>query len=128
MKIILILLFSLPLLSFEGKKLYQCVSKYRVVEGSPVELSEEEQGKSQFQLVFNKTLSRVKSSDGMVYTAQKSTLKGQVYSAKILVNGRTLYYKLKVANDKGLYKSVSVTGYGELVNDYALCEKVKKEE
>lgn len=127
MKAVLILLFSLSLLSFDGKKLYQCTSKYKIIDSSPSELSQEEQEKSKFQLVFNKSLSRIKSSDGMIYTAKKSSLKGQLYVNKLVVNGRTLYYKLKVANKNGLYKSVSVTGYGELVNEYVMCQKVQKQ-
>ena len=127
MKILLILLFSLPLFAFEGNKLYQCASMYRIIGGTPHEFSAEEQKKSRFDLVFNKDLSRVKTSDGMIYNATKSSLKGRLYTNVMHVNGRTLYYKLKMASQNGMYKSVSVTGYGNLVNEYVLCQKAQKE-
>jgi len=127
MKIIYLLLVSLPLLAFEGNKRYQCASMYRIVGGAPHEFSQEEQNKSRFYLVFNKDLSRVKTSDGMIYNVTKSTLKGRLYTHVMRVNGRTLYYKLKMASKNGMYKSVSVTGYGNLVNEYVLCQKEQKE-
>ena len=126
MRIFTILLFSLPLLAFEGNKLYQCASMYSIVGGTPHEFSQEEQNKSRFTLVFNKSLSRLKTSDNMIYTAAKSKVNGQLYINKAVVNGRTLFYKLKMANKSGMYRSVSVTGYGNLVNEYVLCQKVKK--
>ena len=125
MKLLVILLFSLPLLAFEGKKLYQCTLMYRVIDGAPHEFSPEEQEKSRFGLVFSKDLSRLKTSEGLIYTSTKTSVKGKLYVKKVVVNGRTLYYKLKVANKSGLYKSVSVTGYGNLVNEYVLCQKAK---
>ena len=126
MKILTVLLFSLPLFAFEGNKLYQCTPMYSIVGGSPHEFSQEEQNKNRFTLVFNKDLSRLKTSDNMIYTASRSKLKGQLYINKAVVNGRTLFYKLKMANKNGLYRSVAVTGYGNLVNEYVLCQKVKK--
>jgi len=121
-----LLLLSLPIFAFEGKKLYECVSKYRIVNGKPHQFSPEEQGKSYFTLVFSKTMQRVKTSDGMIYGLTKRKSKGSVYAKQVKVNGRTLHYKLKVASKNGLYKSVSVTGYGNLINDYVLCQKVQK--
>lgn len=126
MKILLVLLFSLSLFAFEGKKLYECSSKYRIVNGSPHEYSPEEEKKTRFSLVFSKSLNRVKTSDGMIYGSAKSKSKGRVYVNRMKVNGRTLNYKLKIASKNGLYKSVSVTGYGNLVNEYVLCRKVQK--
>jgi len=126
MKLLLIFSLSLSLFAFEGKKLYECSSKYRVVGGSPHELSPEEESKTRFTLVFNKNLSRVKTSDGMIYGISKSKSKATVYVNRVKVNGRTLNYKLKLATKNGLYKSVSVTGYGNLINEYTLCTKVQK--
>ena len=125
MKILFILLFSLPLFSFEGNKLYQCVSKYRIVNGAPHEFSPEEQNKSLFQIVFNKKLSRVKTSDGKIYDSAKTKLKGQLYIYQAKVNGRLLKFKLQTASNNGLYRSVSVTGYGDLVNEFVLCQQLK---
>ena len=126
MKTILILFFSLSLFAFEGKKLYECSSKYRIINGTPHEFSPEEEARTRFSLVFSKTLKRVKTSDGMIYSLAKSKSKGSLYVNVVKVNGRTLNYKLKMASKNGLYKSVSVTGYGNLINDYVLCSKVPK--
>jgi len=127
MKLALILLLSLPLLAFEGKQLYQCSSMYRLVNGSPHEFSKEEQEKSTFGLMFNQNKNKVKTSDGMVYAITKSSVKGALYSNKVKVNGRTLYYKLKMAGENGLYKSVSVSGYGNLINEFVMCKKMHKD-
>lgn len=127
MKLLLVLLLSLPLLCFEGEKLYQCASMYKIVEGTPYEFTSDEQKQSTFGLIFDQDLLRIKTSDGMVYNAIKSSSQGRLYVNKAVVNGRTLFYKLKIANKSGLYKSVSVTGYGNLVNDYVLCQEVKKD-
>lgn len=126
MKQFLLLLLSLPLLSFEGEKVYQCVSMYKIVGGSPHEFSQVEQDNSRFELIFDKDLNRIKTSVGMIYNATKSSSKGTLYVNKSVVNGRTLYYKLKIANNSGLYKSVAVTGYGNLVNEYVMCQQVQK--
>ncbi|PHR56205.1 MAG: hypothetical protein COA44_08935 [Arcobacter sp.] len=126
MRILLILLFSLSLFAFEGKKLYECSSKYRIINGSPHEFSPQEEAKTKFSLVFSKNLNRVKTSDGMIYSSVKSKSKGATYKNIVKVNGRTLNYKLKIASKNGLYKSVSVTGYGNLINEYVLCKKIKK--
>lgn len=126
MKILLILLFSLSLFAFEGKKLYECSSKYRIINGSPHEFTPQEEAKTLFSLVFSKNLKRVRTSDGMIYGSAKSKSKGSLYVNRVKVNGRTLNYKLKVASKNGLYKSVSVTGYGNLINEYVLCTKVQK--
>lgn len=126
MKILLILLFSLTLFAFEGKKLYQCAPKYRIVNGNPHEFSPEEQRKNAFQLIFNKKLTRLQTSDGMIYTASSSNLKNKTYFNKKKVNGRSLTYKLKMASNSGMYRSVFVTGYGNLINEFVLCYKVPK--
>lgn len=125
MKIALILLISLSLFSFEGKKLYQCAPKYRIVNGNPHEFSLEEQQKNLFRVVFNKQMSHLQTSDGMIYTATSSNLKGKLYLKKMKVNGRSLTYKLKIASDRGMYRSVFVTGYGNLINEYVLCAKIQ---
>lgn len=128
MKILLFLLFCLsPFLeAFEAKKLYQCASKYRLVNGSPHEFSLEEQQKSLFQFVLNKKKTRLRTSDGMIYTKMKSRVKGDLYVSQVKVNGRALTYKLKMASGNGLYKSVTVTGYGDLINEFVLCAKIKE--
>ena len=77
MKLLFVLLLSLPLLSFEGEKIYQCASMYKIVGGTPHEFSQEEQEKSKFELIFDKDLSRIKTSDGMTYHAAKSSVKGE---------------------------------------------------
>ena len=125
MKILLILLFSLSLFAFEGKKLYQCVPKYRLVNGNPHEFTPAEQTKNAFQLIFNKKLTRVKTSDGMIYTATSSNLKGKTYVNKKRVNGRSLTYKLKMATKNGMYRSVFVTGYGNLINEFVMCYQLR---
>jgi len=125
MKILLILLFSLCLFAFEGNKLYQCVPKYRIINGSPHEFTLDEQKKNAFQLVFNKKLSRIKTSDGIIYQVTSSNLKGKTYINKKKINGRSLTYKLKMASKNGLYRSVFVTGYGNLINEYVLCYQLK---
>jgi len=125
MKIFLILLFSLSLFAFEGKKLYQCAPKYRILNSNPYEFSPEEQKKNAFQVVFSKNLNRVKTSDGMIYTASSSNLKGKLYMNKKKINGRSLTYKLKMATKNGMYRSVFVTGYGNLINEFVMCYQVK---
>jgi len=102
-----------------------CASMYRIVNGSPHEYTQEEQKKSRFTVVFNKKQSRLKTSDGFIYTATTSNVKGKLFVKKLKVNGRNLTYKLKLASKNGLYKSLSVTGYGNLVNDYVICQKMK---
>lgn len=128
MKILFILLFSLSLQAFESNKLYECASIYRVVGGTPHEYSLDEQKKSIFQLIFNKKQTRLQTSDSMIYEMMNSKLKGKLYVNKKRVNGRNLTYKMKLASTNGLYKSVFVTGYGNLVNEYVLCHQVKKGE
>jgi len=125
MKLFLLLfcLFSF-LEAFEPKKLYQCVSKYRVVNGSPHEFTLKEQEKSLFRFVLNKKRTHLRTSDGMIYTKVKTKVKGDLYVSQVKVNGRSLKYKLKVASKNGLYKSVAVTGYGNLVNEFVLCSKI----
>ena len=127
MKSILLLLFFLsPLIeAFESKKLYQCASKYRLVNGSPHEFTLEEQQKSLFRFVLNKKKTRLKTSDGMIYTKMKSKVKGTLYVSQIMVNGRSLSYKLREASSNGFYKSVNVRGYGDLINEFVLCMKIK---
>ena len=127
MKSLLLILFFLSsfLEAFESKKLYQCASKYRIVNGSPHEFSLQEQQNSLFQFVINKKRTRLKTSDGMIYTKVKSKVKGDLYISQVKVNGRALNYKLKMASANGLYKSVSVTGYGDLINEFVLCSKKK---
>ena len=127
MKPLLLILFCLStfLQAFETKKLYQCTSKYRIVNGSPHEFSLQEQKKSLFQFVLNKKGTRLKTSDGKIYTKVKSKVKGSLYVSQAKVNGRALNYKLKMASANGLYKSVSVTGYGALINEFVLCAKRK---
>jgi len=127
MKLLLLVLFCLSsyLEAFESKKLYQCASKYRIVNGSPHEFSLQEQQKSLFQFVLNKKRTRLKTSDGKIYTRMKSKVKGSLYVSQAKVNGRAVNYKFKMASENGLYKSVSVTGYGDLINEFVLCARVK---
>jgi len=124
MKILLMILFSLSLFSFEGNKLYECSSKYRIVNGSPYEYTSDEEASSRFSLVFNKRMNRLKTSDGLVYAKAKK--KTTVFFKKLKVKGRSLTYTLKLASEHGLYKSAFVRGYGTLVNEYVLCSEVKK--
>jgi len=121
MKIFILLLLSLSLFAFEGKKVYECVSKYQIVGGAPHEFSEDEQQKRLFQLVFNQKKTKLRTSDGMMYMLAKSKSKGKLYINKTQINGRTIIYKIKIASANGLYKSVLVRGYGNLVNEYAIC-------
>ena len=125
MKIVLFLLLSLSLFAFEGKKMYQCVPKYTVANGNPQEYPSEYQQKNSFYLVFNKKLSRIKTSNNKIYSLSNTREKGKLYMSKEMVNGRALTYKLRTASLNGLYRSVNVVGYGNLINEYVLCKKIK---
>lgn len=128
MKILLILLFSLSLFAFEAKKVYHCASIYQIVNGTPQEFSEDVQKKKVFELLFNDKKNKLKTSDGMMYALAKSKTKGKLYINKSKVNGRTIVYKIKLASTNALYKSVLIRGYGNLVNEYAVCKLKQKDQ
>ncbi|MDF1881030.1 hypothetical protein JHD50_06880 [Sulfurimonas sp. MAG313] len=126
MKIIVFLLLCLNLFAFEAKKTYQCIPKYTIANGNPQEYPQEEQEKKTFYLIFNKDLTRIKTSDGIIYNQSTTNVKGKLYRYKKMVNGRAITYKLRTASTNGLYRSAHVTGYGNLINEYVMCLKVKK--
>jgi hypothetical protein len=63
----------------------------------------------------------LRTSDAMVYQAAKSTARGKLFSKKVAIQGKNVYYKIRVLNAKGIYKSVFVPGYGNLIQDFVQC-------
>lgn len=115
------------LFTFDSNTVYACLSQYRLISGHKQhqQLSAKEKEKSYFEMIFNEDFSRMRTSDAMEYTQAKSTAKGRLYSKKVAIQGKTVYYKIRVFNTKGIYKSVFVPGYGNLIHDFVQC-KVKE--
>lgn len=115
------------LFTFQSNTVYACESKYRLIDGhnQDQQLSSIEIEKSYFEMTFNEGFSRLRTSDAIVYTQARSTAKGQLYSKKVAIQGKTVYYKIRVFSEKGIYKSVYVPGYGNLIHDFVQC-KIKE--
>jgi hypothetical protein len=111
-------------LSFQSNTVYICTSHYRLSGANEQhqQLSDKEKEKSRFEMIFNEDFSRLQTSDAMVYAAVRSTAKGRLYSKKVALQGKTVYYKIRVFSTKGIYKSVFVPGYGNLIHDFVQCE------
>ena len=112
------------LFTFQSNTVYMCESQYRLVAGHKQhqQLSAKEKEKSYFELIFNEDFSRLRTSDAMVYRAARSTAKGRLYSKKVAMQGKNVYYKIRVFSAKGIYKSVFVPGYGNLIHDFVQCK------
>ena len=127
MKIVLIFLFSLPLLSFQSETTYQCKSLYRINsdDNSHYTLSTQEQNSSRFEFVISKDFTSLRCSDGMEYAFKKRSLDRYLFVKKLHLSGKTLYFKLQLSKES-LIKSVYASGYGNLIHEYVVC--VRKEE
>jgi len=115
------------LFTFKSNRVYACASQYRLT-GSHKQhqqLSVKEKEKSYFEMIFNEDFSHLRTSDAMVYSAAKSTAQGRLYTKKVAIQGKTVYYKIRVFSEKGIYKSVYVSGYGNLIHDFVQC-KIKE--
>lgn len=112
------------LFTFQNNTVYLCTSQYRLSGGhnQHQELSAIEKEKSYFELIFNEDFSRLRTSDAMVYRQVRSTAKGRLYSKKVAIQGKTVYYKIRIFSEKGIYKSVFVPGYGNLIHDFVQCQ------
>jgi hypothetical protein len=115
---------SSSFLTFQSNKVYACTSQYRLIGAHTQhqQLSAKEKEKSYFEMTFNQDFSRLSTFDDMVYSVARSTAKGRLYSKKVAIQGKTVYYKLRVFSAKGIYKSVFVPGYGNLIHDFVQCE------
>jgi len=112
------------LFTFRSNTVYTCVSQYRLSgeQKQHQQLSAKEKEKSYFELIFNEDFSRLRTSGTMVYRAARSTAKGRLFSKKVAIQGKTVYYKIRVFSVKGIYKSVYVPGYGNLIHDFVQCK------
>jgi len=117
-------LTSSSLFTFQSNTVYMCESQYRLIGGHKQhqQLSTKEKEKSYFELVFNEDFSRLRTSDNIVYRAVRSTARGKLYSKKVAIQGKTVYYKIRVFSEIGIYKSVFAPGYGNLIHDFVQCK------
>lgn len=109
---------------FQSNMTYECVSQYRLIGDNKThqQLSQQEKEKSYFQLSFSEDFTVLTSSDAKVYKESISTAKGRLYANKVIINSKVLYYKIRTTDNKGIYKSVFVPGYGNLIHDFAQCQ------
>jgi len=112
------------LFTFQSNTVYMCESQYRLAAGHKEhqQLSAKEKEKSYFELIFNEDFSRLRTSDAMVYRAARSTAKGKLFTKRVAIQGKSVYYKIRVFSAKGIYKSVFVPGYGNLIHDFVQCK------
>ena len=112
------------LFTFESNTVYSCASQYRLsgAHKQHQQLSANEKEKSHFEMVFNDDFSRLRTSDAIVYRAARSTAKGRLFSKKVAIQGKTVYYKIRIFSVKSIYKSVFVPGYGNLIHDFVQCK------
>lgn len=90
------------------------------------QLSAKEIEKSYFEMIFIEDFSHVRRSDAIANILARSTAKERLYSKKVAIQAKTVYYKIRVFIEKWINKSVFVPGYGNLIHDFVQCRIKEK--